>query len=83
MKKINLATFKSFLKKNEGNVFFKQETDVISDEGSFQIDGKETETSLEKVYDQNILTYSGNYFSEIENGFNVYNCCGSWNFYTK
>jgi len=77
MKKITKATFKSFIKKNEGKLFIQC---VSSFDGIF--DG------VEYVHDT--LGYNGiwlvggsrDYFTAFDNGdftgYEVYNCCGSF-----
>lgn len=92
MKKVTKATFKSFIKKNEGKLYIKTKSrfDGMTD-GIERVNGsfRQAEASNRDHF-KNTLGIDGvwlvgggrDYFNEVnENGFTgieVYNCCGSF-----
>lgn len=88
-KKITLATFKSFIKKNYENVYIQVKSDfdgmtdsIQSIKEDFKLPNRseniENELGLEGIW----LTHSKNYVDQYEDknfiGYKVYNCCGSF-----
>lgn len=90
-KKITLATVKSFLKKNEGKIYFKANSDfngmtdcVESVKDEFKLATK-TDQHMEHSYGIDgawFVGYSRDYFKPFETdqftGIYVYNSCGSF-----
>ena len=83
--KITKATLKSFCKKNKDNLFITIKSHFdgmvdcvmpINNPEKRKVD--DYEAILERY-----LVSGGNYFSEIENGIEVYNCCGTFNLTNK
>jgi len=93
MKKITLATFKKFLKENEGNLLIKVKSvfdgmqdmvDQIENAGFRELkkgNGEQAYYRSENTLGYEgvwLVGYSRDSFREIENGIEVYNCCGSF-----
>ncbi len=88
MAKITKATFKSFLRKNEGNLFIhsKSRFDGMYDCCMEQPGGFMKVTAADRHHENNCgingvwLTHSGNMFDTYDKdgfkGIDVYNCCG-------
>lgn len=98
MAKITLATFKSFIKKNEGKLYIDNRTTfdgMVDGIVSCDDDGFRKAVSDEGRFGKNSLGISGvylvgssrDYFTPYEDdnfvGYHVYNCCGSFNLCVK
>lgn len=95
-KKITLATIKSFIKNNQGNLFIQVKSDFDGMTDCVQsVKGDFVPVTGYNPDDKNTLGLNGawfvgssrDYFSPYcdatYEGYHIYNCCGSWNIATK
>jgi len=92
MRKPTLATLKSFIKRNDKNLYIKVKSSfdgmvdcVMPVEDEFR---KVESINMENKYTLGIqgawlVGGSRNYIKAIEDGYEVYNCCGTWQIITK
>lgn len=88
MKKVTLATIKKFVRDNKDNLYFKLKSsfDGMTDCVEQRESGwRKVTPDLENIngYTMGIdgawfVGSSRDYFTPIENGYEVYNCCGSF-----
>lgn len=89
--KITRATIKSFIKKNQNNLYIKKESDFDGRvDCVVEVDGEFSKVEVKDMSDEHKLGVSGawfvggsrDYFTEFENenfkGFDISNSCGSF-----
>jgi hypothetical protein len=96
-KKITLATIKSFIRKNEGNIFiyakstFDGMVDCVMPTGNKEfVPAKKTDSHIQYTFgieDAWFVGRSADMFRPYEDskyiGYNIYNCCGEFNLAIK